>query len=139
MCEVSEPAETRLPNDKTAPGSARAFLREAAPKTARVFSREIAHAAPRNSHGDRLRIIPNHICVVMNLHERVYGIRGEEVEQVVPVAVREAVDLLLGGAPVLADQSLLLLEEVDRGVEQLQVIQHQISKWQQAVKRGARA
>ncbi|SES35806.1 Anti-sigma regulatory factor (Ser/Thr protein kinase) [Pedococcus cremeus] len=30
MCEVSDPAETRLPNDKTAPGSARAFLREAA-------------------------------------------------------------------------------------------------------------
>jgi D-serine deaminase-like pyridoxal phosphate-dependent protein len=32
--------------------------------------------------GDRVRIIPNHICVVMNLHEKVYGIRGEEVEQV---------------------------------------------------------
>jgi D-serine deaminase-like pyridoxal phosphate-dependent protein len=32
--------------------------------------------------GDRIRVIPNHICVVMNLHERVYGIRGEEVEQV---------------------------------------------------------
>ncbi len=30
--------------------------------------------------GDRLRIVPNHICVAMNLHENVYGIRGEEVE-----------------------------------------------------------
>ena len=29
MCEVSGPAETRLPDDKTAPGLARAFLREA--------------------------------------------------------------------------------------------------------------
>lgn len=29
--------------------------------------------------GDRMRIIPNHICVCMNLHEKVYGIRGEEV------------------------------------------------------------
>ncbi len=32
--------------------------------------------------GDRLRIVPNHVCVAMNLHEQVYGIRGEEVEQV---------------------------------------------------------
>lgn len=29
--------------------------------------------------GDRLRIVPNHICVAMNLHERVYGIEGDEV------------------------------------------------------------
>jgi D-serine deaminase-like pyridoxal phosphate-dependent protein len=31
------------------------------------------------SIGDRVRIIPNHICVAMNLHEQVYGIRGDEV------------------------------------------------------------
>jgi D-serine deaminase-like pyridoxal phosphate-dependent protein len=31
--------------------------------------------------GDRLRVIPNHICVCMNLHEQVYGIRGDTVEQ----------------------------------------------------------
>ena len=32
--------------------------------------------------GDRVRIIPNHICVAMNLHENVYGIRAGAVEQV---------------------------------------------------------
>ena len=32
------------------------------------------------SVGDRLRIVPNHICAAMNLHERVYGFRGGEVE-----------------------------------------------------------
>ncbi len=32
--------------------------------------------------GDRLRVIPNHICVAMNLHETVYGIRGDAVEAV---------------------------------------------------------
>ena len=32
--------------------------------------------------GDRVRIIPNHVCVAMNLHETVYGIRGEEVQEV---------------------------------------------------------
>ena len=29
--------------------------------------------------GDRVRVIPNHICAAVNLHERVYGVRGEEV------------------------------------------------------------
>lgn len=31
--------------------------------------------------GDRLRILPNHICVAVNLHEKVYGVRGEVVEE----------------------------------------------------------
>ena len=32
--------------------------------------------------GDRVRVMPNHICVAMNLHEQVYGIQGEEVLEV---------------------------------------------------------
>ena len=31
--------------------------------------------------GDRVHIIPNHICVAVNLHETVYGIRGDKVEE----------------------------------------------------------
>ena len=38
--------------------------------------------------GERLRIIPNHICVAVNLHERVFGIRNGEVEEVWEVAGR---------------------------------------------------
>lgn len=34
------------------------------------------------SIGDRVRIIPNHICVAVNLHEQVYGIRAGQVEEV---------------------------------------------------------
>ena len=30
--------------------------------------------------GERVRIIPNHVCTAMNLHDRVYGVRGDEVE-----------------------------------------------------------
>ncbi len=30
--------------------------------------------------GDRLRVIPNHVCVAMNLQNQVYGVRGDEVE-----------------------------------------------------------
>lgn len=40
------------------------------------------------SVGDRLRIIPNHICAAVNLHERIYGIRGERVETVWRVEAR---------------------------------------------------
>jgi len=32
--------------------------------------------------GDRVQVIPNHICVAMNLHEQVYGARGGQVEVV---------------------------------------------------------
>jgi D-serine deaminase-like pyridoxal phosphate-dependent protein len=38
--------------------------------------------------GEGLRIIPNHVCVAVNLHERVYGIRDGEVEEVWEVAGR---------------------------------------------------
>lgn len=38
--------------------------------------------------GEKIRIIPNHICVAVNLHERVYGIRGERVEEVWEVEAR---------------------------------------------------
>ncbi len=31
--------------------------------------------------GEKLRVIPNHVCVAVNLHETVYGIRGDEVER----------------------------------------------------------
>jgi len=40
------------------------------------------------SVGERLRVIPNHICVAVNLHERLYGVRGDNVETVWPVAAR---------------------------------------------------
>lgn len=38
--------------------------------------------------GERVRVLPNHICVAMNLHEQVYGIRGDEVVEVWKVAAR---------------------------------------------------
>lgn len=32
--------------------------------------------------GERVRIVPNHVCVSVNLQERVYGVRGDEVVEV---------------------------------------------------------
>lgn len=40
------------------------------------------------SIGERLRVIPNHICVAVNLHDRVFAVRGETVEAVWSVAAR---------------------------------------------------
>ena len=45
-------------------------------------------ARDRFKVGDRVNVLPNHICVAMNLHEQVYGIRGETVESIWPVAGR---------------------------------------------------
>ena len=42
--------------------------------------------------GQRVRVLPNHACVVSNLHDRVYGVRGETVEAVFEVAARGCVD-----------------------------------------------
>jgi D-serine deaminase-like pyridoxal phosphate-dependent protein len=49
---------------------------------------DLAHAEAEFSVGDRVRVIPNHICVAVNLHEKVYGLRGETVEEVWSVDAR---------------------------------------------------
>ena len=38
--------------------------------------------------GQRVRVLPNHACVVSNLHDVVHAVRGERVEHVFPVAAR---------------------------------------------------
>jgi D-serine deaminase-like pyridoxal phosphate-dependent protein len=42
---------------------------------------DLKTASRRFEIGDKLRIIPNHICVAVNLHELVYGVRGGKVEE----------------------------------------------------------
>jgi D-serine deaminase-like pyridoxal phosphate-dependent protein len=43
---------------------------------------DFREADERPGIGDRVRVIPNHVCVCVNLHEKMYGIRGNRVEQV---------------------------------------------------------
>lgn len=38
--------------------------------------------------GERIRIIPNHVCTTVNMHHQVYGIRGDSVEVVWQVAAQ---------------------------------------------------
>ncbi len=42
----------------------------------------LADAKSKVKIGERVRVIPNHICVAVNLHEKIYGVRGGEVEEV---------------------------------------------------------
>jgi D-serine deaminase-like pyridoxal phosphate-dependent protein len=38
--------------------------------------------------GERVRILPNHACVVANLHDCLVGVSGDQVEAILPVAAR---------------------------------------------------
>jgi D-serine deaminase-like pyridoxal phosphate-dependent protein len=49
---------------------------------------DITHAGRDFQPGDRVRVIPNHICVAINLHELIYGIRNNQVEAVWKVDAR---------------------------------------------------
>ncbi|HKD12380.1 MAG TPA: alanine racemase [Thermoanaerobaculia bacterium] len=42
--------------------------------------------------GQRVRVVPNHACVVTNLHDRIHAVRGGRVEAVWKVAARGRVD-----------------------------------------------
>jgi D-serine deaminase-like pyridoxal phosphate-dependent protein len=57
------------------------------------FSEEHGHlnVARSDRHyriGDRIAVIPNHVCSTVNMHEEIYGVRGEQVETVWQVAAR---------------------------------------------------
>jgi D-serine deaminase-like pyridoxal phosphate-dependent protein len=40
---------------------------------------DLARAARQPRLGDLIRIIPNHVCTCINLHDRVYGLRNEQI------------------------------------------------------------
>lgn len=57
------------------------------------LSEEHAHCdfsacGARPSIGDIVHVIPVHTCVVTNLHDRIYGVRGDYVEEIWEVAAR---------------------------------------------------
>lgn len=57
------------------------------------FSEEHGHINLSQSNrkytvGERLMVIPNHVCSTVNMHDEIYGVRGERVETVWRVAAR---------------------------------------------------
>lgn len=49
---------------------------------------DLSNSTWRPKVGDRVRIIPNHVCIVTHLNDFIHGIRGDRVETVWPVAAR---------------------------------------------------
>jgi D-serine deaminase-like pyridoxal phosphate-dependent protein len=42
----------------------------------------------RPTVGEQIRLVPNHVCVVVHLHEVIYGMRGDRIETSWPVSAR---------------------------------------------------
>ena len=49
---------------------------------------DVSRSSWRPRVGERVRVIPNHVCIVVHLNDLVYGVRGERVETSWPVAAR---------------------------------------------------
>ena len=49
---------------------------------------DLARAEREFVVGERVRVIPNHICVAVNLHEQAYGVRRDQVEEIWKVDAR---------------------------------------------------
>lgn len=50
---------------------------------------DLSRCAKKPAIGEIVTVIPNHTCVVNNLHHQIVGIRGEQVETIWPVAARD--------------------------------------------------
>lgn len=49
---------------------------------------DLSACAEKPVIGERVHVVPVHTCVVTNLHNQIYGVRGESVEVIWPVAAR---------------------------------------------------
>jgi D-serine deaminase-like pyridoxal phosphate-dependent protein len=69
------------------------FIKEDSTAVLESTSEEHGHLSISHSErpyriGEHLTIIPNHVCSTINLHDEIYGVRGETVETVWRVAAR---------------------------------------------------
>jgi D-serine deaminase-like pyridoxal phosphate-dependent protein len=60
---------------------------------------DLSHSSRTLRVGERVRVVPNHVCIVVHLADAVYGVRDDAVVSSWPVAARGR------GQPVLADAS----------------------------------
>ena len=49
---------------------------------------DISNCEKRPSIGDILRVIPNHVCVVVNMFDQLVAVRGNHIVDVISVAAR---------------------------------------------------
>jgi D-serine deaminase-like pyridoxal phosphate-dependent protein len=75
--------------DRFQGGDGRGFgiVKEDAGAEIERFSEEHGHLNVQRSErryriGERLSVIPNHVCTTVNMHDEIYGVRGERVEEI---------------------------------------------------------
>ena len=49
---------------------------------------DISNCESRPSIGDILRVIPNHVCVVVNMFDQIVAVRDNTIVDILPVAAR---------------------------------------------------
>lgn len=49
---------------------------------------DLGESAWRPAVGELVRVVPNHVCIAVHLHEVIYGIRGDRIETSWPVVAR---------------------------------------------------
>lgn len=49
---------------------------------------ELRNSAWKPQVGERVRVIPNHVCIVVHLFDEIAGVRGTSIEKIWPVAAR---------------------------------------------------
>jgi D-serine deaminase-like pyridoxal phosphate-dependent protein len=49
---------------------------------------DISSSGRKYKVGERLRVLPNHVCTAVNMHDYLYGVRNGEVEKVWEIAAR---------------------------------------------------
>jgi len=77
----------------TADGKGFALIREDPEVQLEQLSEEHGHLNISRSTreyrvGQRITVIPNHVCSTVNMHNQIYGVRGDQVETVWEVAGR---------------------------------------------------
>ena len=49
---------------------------------------DLARSNDRPKVGEVVRVVPNHVCVVVNMFDRMIAVRGDRIVEVLPVAAR---------------------------------------------------
>jgi D-serine deaminase-like pyridoxal phosphate-dependent protein len=69
---------------------------------------DLSNTAWRPSVGERVRIIPNHVCIVVHLNDVIVGVRGDVVETSWPVSARGRGYAIPASAPDPSTRALSL-------------------------------
>src|SRR5262249_11427620 len=60
---------------------------------------DLTRSNARPKVGEVVRVIPNHVCVVVNMVDRMIAVRGDKVVDVLPVAARGRLAWWAGSPP----------------------------------------